>query len=84
MKARYCIQCEDVRGNTGDFVFRHTSAGRIPLSPIFQELSDLFEWMKTNGWERDPDNQPFGLVKAKQPTDIYGPDGINEEIFDQV
>lgn len=52
IRARYCIQCEDVEGRVGDFVYREGLGGRHPISPIFASLQDLFIWMDRNGWRR--------------------------------
>ena len=49
-KLKYCIQCADVRtGIIGDFL--HTG-NFIAISPVFDNLPDLWKWMKKHGYVR--------------------------------
>jgi hypothetical protein len=51
--AKYCMQCPDpVTGKTGSWAFigeSHKTGERI--SPIFDGLFPLLQWMHENGWE---------------------------------
>jgi hypothetical protein len=48
------VQCTSEDGKVGDLLTDGASAeDRRPISPVFDHLGELFEWMKTNGWETD-------------------------------
>lgn len=68
IKTHYCIQCIDRRtGKTGDFVVEPDSPSGAyrAMSPVFQSLNLLFDWMAANCWELETSrDQPFGCVNA--------------------
>jgi len=45
---KYCIQCTDLTTQkVGDFI--HYGDFRA-VSPVFNDCSSLFSWMRNNGW----------------------------------
>lgn len=64
MKAKYTIQCTcPDTGKTGDWLFSgddHREKG-TQISPVFTGLTELFGWMKRNGWEIES----YGLAVKK-------------------
>jgi hypothetical protein len=62
------IQCKETRtGIVGDYAFR-TDGNRNAVSPIFDDLTQLFAWLKENGYSADPHSSSFpcGLYSRKQ------------------
>lgn len=59
-KAKLCIQCTDeVSGEQGDFLAEPEHGSRRAISPVFSQLSALYDWCKTNGWETAPYSAEF-------------------------
>ncbi len=51
MHLGYCIQCRDrISGKVGDFVYP-TSKPFEAISPVFDNVADLYAWIAAQGWE---------------------------------
>jgi hypothetical protein len=54
MHLGYCIQCTDrVSGKVGDFVYP-TGKPFEAISPVFDNVADLYAWIAAQGWETYP------------------------------
>lgn len=52
--ARAAIQCQPPYGKRGDFLYSGDSpATGTVRSPVFINLSELFDWTKANGWKEE-------------------------------
>jgi len=49
-RIKFCkqaIQCTDATtGKVGDFLYEKTEAGLVAVSPVFDNLPDLFDWLR--------------------------------------
>ena len=53
MTATYCVSCTDRRsGKIGSFIIEPGSPSGAfrALSPVFDNLFGLYDWMQKNGW----------------------------------
>lgn len=66
----YCIQCLDPQtGKTGDYLFSrdpsYPGGPRIRHSPLFDNVGQLYVWMRDNGFKAHHDaNDPFAVTVA--------------------
>jgi hypothetical protein len=49
MKACTYVHCKEASGKNGCFLAQED---RMAISPVFEELSQLFDWMHQNGWKQ--------------------------------
>lgn len=49
MQAKIHIQCPAPNGQKGDFLGGHQGE---PISPVFDNPLELFDWLRENGWKR--------------------------------
>ena len=48
------VQCTDpITGETGDFIAGFEDGKKTRISPLFHSLTELYPWMKRNGWKTD-------------------------------
>jgi hypothetical protein len=69
VKARIAIQCHS-GSEVGDFLFtgpdvlENIKKPEARVSPVFPDLSGLFEWIETNGWKSDSQLREFERVEG--------------------
>lgn len=56
MEVRIAVQCTAACGTVGTFLFteKDEQGRRVPISPVFDSLAELYPWMRANGWESVP------------------------------
>lgn len=60
-RAKMAIQCTAKCGTVGDFLFSHKDeqGDRVAVSPVFECVTHLYQWMKLNGWKSE---KPHSLL----------------------
>ncbi len=61
----YTVQCTHPSGKLGCWIFAgddHKTGE--PISPLFSDLYNLYQWMNANGWE----SVPAGIWEARRVT----------------
>jgi hypothetical protein len=54
-RASVAIQCRDLHGNRGTFLFiGNKPADNRPISPVCADYAALLDWIKVNGWKPRP------------------------------